>query len=125
MATTTTSTFVPYITPPPGTVSNPIDPASLSYETHITIGISIGFVTLFFLARLYARAVIKKTWILEDCKFAAHSCILILEFLADISISIRACCDSMGEFPDSQEDVQGGHRSNSDLIHNAARHGSL
>lgn len=69
MATTTTSTFVPYITPPPGTVSNPINPASLSYETHITVGISIGFVSLFLLARLYARAVIKKTWILEDCEF--------------------------------------------------------
>ncbi|KAF3400641.1 hypothetical protein DPV78_005880 [Talaromyces pinophilus] len=66
MATTTTSTFVPYITPPPGTVSNPVNPASLSYETHITVGISIGFVSLFLLARLYARAVIKKTWILED-----------------------------------------------------------
>lgn len=77
MATTTTSTFVPYITPPPGTVSNPVNPASLSYETHITVGISIGFVSLFLLARLYARAVIKKTWILEDCEFCC-----VLDFVA-------------------------------------------
>lgn len=69
MATTsTTSTFVPYITPPAGVKSNPTNPASLSYETHITVGISIGFVTVFFAARLWARAIIKKTWIFEDCK---------------------------------------------------------
>lgn len=66
MAATTTSTFVPYITPPPGVVSNPVNPASLSHETHITIGISIGFVTLFFIVRSWARAVVKKIWMLED-----------------------------------------------------------
>lgn len=32
------------------------------------MGISMGFVTLFFLARLYARVIVKKVWILEDCK---------------------------------------------------------
>lgn len=66
MATTTTSTFVPYITPPPGVTSNYIDPPSLAYKTRFTIGLSIGFVTFFFLARLWARLGIKKTWTTED-----------------------------------------------------------
>lgn len=46
---------------------------------------------------------------------AAYSDTLSLEFVADILISIRACFNSMGEFSDSQEDVQGNRMSNSNL----------
>lgn len=65
--TATTSTFVPYITAPPGVTPNPTNPPTLAKETHITIGLSIGFVTVFFIARLWARVIIKKTWTFEDC----------------------------------------------------------
>ena len=100
MATTTTSTFVPYHTPPPGTVSNPTNPASLSYETHITIGISIGFVTIFLLARLWARAIIKKTWIFEDCKFDVYPMLLSLLLT---TLSIGLVLTAWVSFRDSQK----------------------
>ncbi|KAH8702470.1 hypothetical protein BGW36DRAFT_117415 [Talaromyces proteolyticus] len=73
MATTTiasaaqsTSTFVPYHEPPPGVTSNPDHPESLVKQTDITIGIALPMVTIFYFARVYARAVIKRSWIVED-----------------------------------------------------------
>lgn len=72
MSTTTASaaqsTFVPWQSPPPGVESNPENPESLNYKAIITIGISIPVITIFFACRLWARAIIKKTWIVEDCK---------------------------------------------------------
>ncbi|QKX60980.1 uncharacterized protein TRUGW13939_08126 [Talaromyces rugulosus] len=70
MATTTASaaqsTFVPWQDPPPGVTSNPDNPESLTYKANITIGIAIPVVTIFFACRFWARAYIKKTWIVED-----------------------------------------------------------
>jgi hypothetical protein len=82
MATTTASaaqsTFIPWQQPPPGVTSNPDNPESLTYKANITIGIALPAVTIFYACRLWARAYIKKTWIVEDCK---GYCLLILDRL--------------------------------------------
>lgn len=63
------ATFTPALEPPPGVVSNPINPPSLAYQSKITIGIAVPLTSLFFFARCYVRLMIKRTWILEDCMF--------------------------------------------------------
>ncbi|KAL1971992.1 hypothetical protein VTN31DRAFT_7211 [Thermomyces dupontii] len=63
------ATFTPALEPPPGVVSNPINPPSLAYQSKITIGIAVPLTSLFFFARCYVRLMIKRTWILEDCRY--------------------------------------------------------
>ncbi|KAJ5669432.1 hypothetical protein N7462_010502 [Penicillium macrosclerotiorum] len=70
MTTTTASaaqsTFTPWIDPPAGVKSNFEHPETLTYKTNITIGIALPAVTIFFACRVWARAIIKRTWIVED-----------------------------------------------------------
>lgn len=61
------ATFTPALEPPPGVVSNPINPPSLTYQSKITIAIAVPLTSLFFFARCYVRLMIKRTWIFEDC----------------------------------------------------------
>lgn len=60
-------TFTPALKPPPGVVSNPENPASLAYESRLTIAIAVPCVTIAFAARAYVRIIIKQSWIFEDC----------------------------------------------------------
>ncbi|QKX60148.1 uncharacterized protein TRUGW13939_07291 [Talaromyces rugulosus] len=59
-------TFTPALKPPPGVISNPENPASLAYESRLTIGIAVPLVTIAFAARAYVRIIIKRSWIFED-----------------------------------------------------------
>lgn len=68
MATPTPS-LVPASKPPPGVTSNFVDPASLAYRSNIAIGLSVGLTTTFFFLRAFVRIWIKRTWILEDCRW--------------------------------------------------------
>lgn len=61
------STFTPYLEPPPGVTSNPEHPESLAHLADITIGLCLPFITIFFVVRCYVRLFLKKVWILEDC----------------------------------------------------------
>ncbi|KAK2594784.1 hypothetical protein QQS21_007531 [Conoideocrella luteorostrata] len=74
-----TPTFVPSLPPPPGVTSNPNDPASLIGLANITVAISVPFLTVFFLLRVYARVFIKRSWIFED--------VLVAGFYASTSIA--------------------------------------
>ena len=80
MATTTASaaqsTFTPWIDPPAGVESNLKNPETLTQKTIITISIALLVVTIFFACRVWARAIIKRTWIAEDCKDHYHKLIL-------------------------------------------------
>jgi hypothetical protein len=65
-----TSAFTPAIPPPSGVLSNPDHPASLAHYSHLTTGICVPVITLFFVLRTYVRVFIKRTWAFEDGKNA-------------------------------------------------------
>lgn len=67
VAQTPSASFTPAIPPPPGVNSNPENPTSLAYYSHLTTAICVPIVTVLYFLRTYVRVFIKKTWILEDC----------------------------------------------------------
>ena len=107
------ATPTPALPPPPGVTSNFKNPPTLIRQNDIAMGISIPLVTIFFGLRSYARIVIKRTWITEDCKYlplvisvltmvgvallAYVSC--ILWFWYYLTVSRLALCHSLGLGP--------------------------
>lgn len=66
-------TPTPALKPPPGVVSNFVDPPTLTQKNNISIGICVPATTIFFFLRCYVRACIKRTWIFEDCNLSPKS----------------------------------------------------
>lgn len=64
--TAASSSFTPYLPPPPGQSSDRENPESLEQLADVAIGICLPLITIFFFARCYVRAFLKRTWIFED-----------------------------------------------------------
>lgn len=60
------ATFTPALKPPPGVLSNPDHPASLAQHADIAMAVALPLATIFFLLRMYVRAILKRVFILED-----------------------------------------------------------
>jgi hypothetical protein len=60
--------LTPALPPPPGQVSNFVNPESLWKWNIVTTTLCLFFVTLSFVLRSYVRAFIKREWRVEDCK---------------------------------------------------------
>lgn len=65
--TTTSTSFTPALTPPPGTTSKFEHPETLKRPMNIAMGVAIPLITIFFFTRAYVRIWIKRQWISEDC----------------------------------------------------------
>lgn len=65
---TPTPTPTPALKPPDGQTSNFDNPQSLLKWDAVAVSVCLSITTILFLLRVYVRAWIKKTWVLEDCK---------------------------------------------------------
>lgn len=61
--------LTPALPPPPGEVSNFVNPESLWKWNLLTTTLCLFLVTIAFVLRIYVRLRVKREWLLEDCKF--------------------------------------------------------
>ena len=68
MMASPSATLKPALKPPPGVESNFANPESLKSKNDIAMAVSITLTTILYFMRCYARIIIKKQWIVEDCE---------------------------------------------------------
>lgn len=64
-----TPRLTPALPPPPGQTSHFADPVSILKWGILRTAVCLSITTTVFLLRAWARTIISKQWILEDCKF--------------------------------------------------------
>jgi hypothetical protein len=64
--------LTPALPPPPGQVSNYVNPDSLWKWNVLTTTLCLFFVTVAFALRTYVRGIIKRDWLFEDCKYCSY-----------------------------------------------------
>ena len=72
MLTKIVSATSPALSPPPGVTSNFVNPESLTPQMNVAMGVAIPLVTVFFGLRAYARLVVRRVWIFEDCELGIN-----------------------------------------------------
>ena len=59
---------IPGLTPPPGTVSNLIDPYSVAPVSRVLMGITLALMWMFLILRVYTRACVTYSFGADDGK---------------------------------------------------------